>query len=87
MGIILTYLADHPEQRIDSQVLAELVYGKGASPIQLGGALASFSRRIKSRYARNSWPFEAIQNEEKGLWEYKMDSQTAEKIRSLKTSG
>ncbi|HVF00105.1 MAG TPA: DUF262 domain-containing protein [Rubrobacteraceae bacterium] len=86
MGVILPYLAERPGQRVDSQVLAELVYGKGASPRQLGGTLASFTRRIKSRYGRDSWPFEAIRNEEKGLWEYRMDAYTAEKIRGLKTS-
>lgn len=86
MGMILPYLADRPGQRVEGQVLAELVYGKGASTRQLGGALGSFTRTVKSRYGRDSWPFEAILNDENRLWEYRMDAQTAETIRGLKTS-
>lgn len=86
MGRILPYLADRPGQRVRGRVLAELAYGKGASPLQLGGALGSFARRIKSRYGKDSWPFEAIHNKEKGVWQYRMDARTAAMIRSSRTS-
>lgn len=87
MGLILPYLADHPEQRVESHVLTEYVYGEGASPRKLGGALGSFTRTAKSRYGRDSWPFEAILDEETRLLQYRMNAQTAKKIRDLKTAG
>lgn len=83
IGLLLPYLADRPGQWVDSRVLAGIVYGDGAKPTQLGGALGSFTRTARSRYGRDSWPFEAARNDEKGLWEYRMDAGTAEKIRGF----
>lgn len=37
--IILPYLAERPNQRAKGQVLAELVYGQGATPRHLSGGL------------------------------------------------
>lgn len=83
MKIVLPYLADHPDERVKGQILAELVYGPGARMQQLGGALGSFTKTANTRYGRYKWPFEAIHNDEERSWEYIMCSDTAEKVRKL----
>lgn len=83
MKIVLPYLADHPDERVEGQVLADLVYGPGARMQQLGGALGSFTKTAYKRYGRRKWPFEAIHNDEERSWEYVMYSDTAEKVRKL----
>ena len=64
MKTILPYLADHPDERVKGQVLAELVYGPGARMQQLGGALGSCTKTVHKRYGRYQWPFKAIHNDE-----------------------
>lgn len=92
MGIILRHLATHPEEWVKAPELAKEVYGQEASSNQLGGALGSFTRRVQGRYlqeassnqlGKETWPFEARQNEETQLWEYRMDARTAEAIRRI----
>ncbi len=83
MGIILRHLATHPEEWVKAPDLAKEVYGQEASSNQLGGALGSFTRRVQGRYFKETWPFEARQNEETQLWEYRMDARTAEAIRRI----
>lgn len=84
MKKILPYLAEHPDEKVKGQVLAELVYGDGARMQQLGGALGSFSKTSIKRYGRYKWPFEAIPpNDEDRYWKYVMYSDTAEKVRKL----
>lgn len=34
-------------------------------------------------YNKTTWPFEALRNDEKKLWEYRMDAGTAEAIRCI----
>jgi hypothetical protein len=83
MKIILPYLAEHPDEKVKGQVLAELVYGEGARMQQLGGALGSFTKTALKRYGRYKWPFEAIHNDDERSWEYIMYSDTAKKVRKL----
>jgi hypothetical protein len=83
MGIVLRYLAVRPEEKVDGPTLAEEVYGEGASANQIGGALGSFKRRIKSTYGKTKWPFSATYDDERHLWEYSMDARTAETIRRI----
>jgi hypothetical protein len=83
MKIILPYLAEHPDERVKGQVLAEQVYGQGANVKQLGGALGSFRKTAFKRYGRHKWPFKALRNHEERLWEYKMYPVTAEKVLKL----
>lgn len=83
MGIVLRYLATRPEEKIDGYTLAEEVYGEGASANQIGGALGSFTRRIKGTYGKTKWPFSAAYDDERHLWEYWMDARTAEAVRRI----
>lgn len=83
MGIVFRYLATHPEEWVEASKLAKEVYGQEASPNQIGGALGSFTRRVQGRYDKETWPFEARLNEEKNVWEYRMDERTAAAIRRI----
>ncbi|MDP9439854.1 MAG: hypothetical protein M3P49_14115, partial [Actinomycetota bacterium] len=85
MGIILPYLATHrPEEEwVGAPELAKKVYGQGGNSSQLGGALSSFTRRVKSSYGKETWPFDARTNEETKIWEYRMDPETAAAIRRI----
>ncbi len=83
MGIVLRHLATHPDEKVDGYTLAEEVYGEGANANQLGGALGSFTRRVRRDHGKEKWPFDAFRNGEKRLWEYSMDARTAEAIRRI----
>ncbi len=83
MGIVLRHLAAHPDEKVDGYTLAEEVYGEGANANQLGGALGSFTRRVRRDHGKEKWPFDAFHNGEKKLWEYSMDARTAEAIRRI----
>jgi hypothetical protein len=83
MGIVLRSLATHPGEWLEINILAEEVYGEGASGNQLGGALGSFTRRVKGRYGKDKWPFEARYDEDEHQWKYRMDDRTAEVIRRI----
>ncbi len=81
MGIVLRFLATHPDEWVEIDILVEEVYGEGASGNQLGGELGSFTRRVKRRYGKEKWPFEARYDEDQ--WKYRMDARTAEVIRRI----
>lgn len=83
MGIVLRHLATHPDEKVDGYTLAEAVYGEGANANQLGGALGSFTRRVRRDHDKDKWPFDAFHNGEKKLWEYRMDAKTSEAIRRI----
>lgn len=83
MGVVLRHLATRPDEKVDGYTLAEEAYGEGANANQLGGALGSFSRRVKRDHGKTEWPFDAKYNGEKKLWEYSMDVKTAEATRRI----
>ncbi|MDP9479231.1 MAG: hypothetical protein M3R38_26725 [Actinomycetota bacterium] len=85
MRIILPYLATHhPEEEwVGAPELAKEVYGEDGNSSQLGGALSSFTRRVKSTYGKETWPFDARPNEDTKIWEYRMDPKTAAAIRRI----
>ncbi len=83
LKVILPYLAERPDQRVKGQELAELVYGPGSTPQQLGGALGSFTKTALKKYRRHNWPFSAVRNDEEQVWEYVMYEGTAKIVRKL----
>lgn len=86
MKVVLRHLAEKAlaekagGEKVDARELAELVYGEGAHPQKIGGALGSFTKSNKSKYGKTEWPFHAAHNKEKWVWEYWMDADVAEKI-------
>ncbi len=82
VGIVLRYMATHFEEKVYVPKLAEEVYGEGATSNQIGGALGSFTRRIK-KYNKDKWPFEVRYDDEREEWYYWMEEETAEVIRRI----
>jgi hypothetical protein len=59
MKKVIPYLAEHPDQWVKGQVLAELVYTSRAAGCS-GGALGSFTKTASKRYGRSNWLFKAF---------------------------
>ena len=86
MRAILDHLAARPGETVTAEdlvnVLAELSPTKKATSIVLGGTLGAFGRRVKSRYKRDSWPFERIWSHEEGQVHYWMSEDVASVLKS-----
>ena len=62
MRAILDAMAARPGERVSSNDLIEVLSrsrGGAAGSSILGGTLGAFGRRVKNRYRKNKWPFDA----------------------------
>jgi len=55
----------------------------GLSDRQVVASLGPFKKRVQGRYAMSSWPFEARQFVDAGIFKYSMSPETAERIVKL----
>ena len=82
MTDILRALSDRPEEWLTMEELAQAIRGKpDANWNTVAGTLGAFSRRLKTRYALESWPFENRHDHEVGGRVCKMDKQMATQIK------
>ena len=82
---ILDYLAENPDREVPSDEVMEAI-APGASANRLAGTLGAFGRRVKNRYQRDSWPFDAYYSHEYGRVVYVMNPWIAEKLRGFKAA-
>ncbi|PKQ21337.1 MAG: hypothetical protein CVT66_00645 [Actinobacteria bacterium HGW-Actinobacteria-6] len=55
----------------------------GLTVRQVVASLGPFEKRVRGRYAMSSWPFEARQFVDAGIFKYSMSPETAERIVTL----
>ena len=86
MRAILAAMAARPGENVTSNDLIEVLSrsrGGSASSSILGGTLGAFGRRVRNRYRKNSWPFEAHWISETNQNYYIMSPAVAAILRSL----
>lgn len=85
MRAILDYLAARSGETVTAldlvNVLKEVRDDKKATRLTLAGTLGAFGRRVKSRYKRDGWPFEASWSHEEGQNHYRMSGEVASQLR------
>ena len=80
MKLVLEFLAKNPNQPIHSDKLyAEIEY----SAHQFAGAMGAFGRRVKNRYSKAVWFFEARWDPEAGMAVYNMPDDVASIISAM----
>jgi hypothetical protein len=90
IGLILGHLADcaieRPDGRVSIDELAKVTYGPNGIARQIGGALSSFTKTVKRKYGKETWPFKVARIKETGVVEYWMHPEVAEIIKDAKGS-
>ena len=85
MRAILDHLIARPGQTVPASdlihVLAQSRDDKKATSMTLGGTLGAFGRRVRSRYKRDSWPFEVKWSPEERQCHYQMSDSVASQLR------
>ncbi len=76
LGKIIERLANMPDTWVGIDDLAVAI-GPHADRRVVTGTLGAFSRRCRSRYGVDTWPFEYRANKETGLAEYRMSADIA----------
>lgn len=61
----------------------DIAASSGLTARQVVASLGPFEKRIRGRYAMNSWPFEARQFVDAGMFKYSMSPETAERLITL----
>ena len=61
----------------------DIATSSGLTARQVVASLGPFEKRIRGRYAMNSWPFEARQFVDAGMFKYSMSPETADRIITL----
>lgn len=61
----------------------DIALSAGLSARQVVASLGPFEKRVRGRYAMSSWPFEARQFVDAGIYKYSMSPETADRIRAL----
>lgn len=61
----------------------DIAVSSGLTARQVVASLGPFEKRIRGRYAMNSWPFEARQFVDAGIFKYSMSPETADRIITL----
>jgi hypothetical protein len=61
----------------------DIAAASGLTDRQVVASLGPFEKRVRGRYAMSSWPFEARQFVDAGIFKYSMSPETADRIVTL----
>lgn len=61
----------------------DIAITSGLTARRVVASLGPFEKRVRGRYAMSSWPFEARQFVDAGIFKYSMSSETADRIVTL----
>ncbi|MDP2182968.1 MAG: hypothetical protein Q8K99_10430 [Actinomycetota bacterium] len=61
----------------------DIAMASGLTARQVVASLGPFEKRVRGRYAMSSWPFEARQFVDAGIFKYSMSPETADRIVTL----
>lgn len=61
----------------------DISISSGLTARQVVASLGPFEKRVRGRYAMSSWPFEARQFVDAGVFKYSMSPETADRIITL----
>lgn len=61
----------------------DIAVASGLTARQVVASLGPFEKRVRGRYAMSSWPFEARQFVDAGIFKYSMSPETADRIVTL----
>jgi hypothetical protein len=90
LRLVFGHLAHHPEQRVTTWQLADVVYGEGKDPDfrRIRGVLNGLTRHAQRVRGKENgvWPIFYDPHGETGGFEYWMDHATAEKFREIERS-
>ena len=80
MKAFISHLADRPETAVTSAEVGDAIGRRGS---KFSGTLGAFGRRMRSRYKKDSWPFEAYWDHNLHCMVYRMSMGTAEIIAEM----
>ena len=84
MRDLLRAMASRPGDGLTTQDLATALKNKPKADWNtIAGTLGAFSRRVKSRYGLETWPFQVKRDHENHCWIYSMNPDVAKKILAL----
>ena len=61
----------------------DIAIASGLTARQVVASLGPFEKRVRGRYSMSSWPFEARQFVDAGMFKYSMSPETADRIVTL----